>query len=796
MQSLRLFMLLACLTLLVGQPGFVVAQTGAPVQIGVVSFTKVADWEAGMLKGVLVTNNDGGELRLDAGTTQAVFESGLQPLDFQANALSATWRAAVPQGTSLVLEVRAGAGGESLGDWKTLAAGDARASGSDAASALEDVIALPSGTEFLQLRATMNSTVTNASPELQEVAIAYFGTTAGPNRVAGLKPVTLQASVSTMTNAPQMIERSSWSGNAPRPTAITRQQPHGIVLHQLLNADNENPLPYLRALLNYHVKTLGWPDLPFHYMIDSSGVIYEGMAGGPSASPDRSAGEDAAIHIALLGNAAPSAEAQAALAQLMAWLGQAYGIAPLGSHAVSAADGASSMRDNIVAHSDIATAPDPSVEMRALLPNIRKAADAATVRARWYFAEGNVLNYAERLALLNPSASIANVRFILLRQPGPSVIRETTIPAGGRADLVLNDLFNDTDTVPAIVESNAPILVERYMDFESDISMTVGVRNLSRVWYFAEGATDDTNRTFLVLFNPQSAEAQITLSYIRDDGLVNTPQRINVPAGERRVIVVGDQLNGARFGMRVIANRPIVAERTVIFGPGSTLDSGGVHTTAGVTELPRRWYFAEGTTEPPFKMNIMVLNPNNQTANVAVTFMTSDGTSLTRRYAVPATTRLAINVNDVVPQLGVATTVDADRPVVAERTISWNDGRAGTAGPGATQTAYTWHFVDGRTSEGFQEFLLVNNPGRNQARVTVDYVLADGSKVSDPAFLMPAGSRQTVAVHQLHAGQAAISATVRSSQLIVVERSLYRGNPRSADNTGGETVLGIAGETR
>ena len=130
----------------------------------------------------------------------------------------------------------------------------------------------------------------------------------------------------------------------------------------------------------------------------------------------------------------------------MAWLGQAYGIAPLGSHAVSAADGASSMRDNIVAHSDIATAPDPSVEMRALLPNIRKAADAATVRARWYFAEGNVLNYAERLALLNPSASIANVRFILLRQPGPSVIRETTIPAGGRADLVLNDLFNDTDT--------------------------------------------------------------------------------------------------------------------------------------------------------------------------------------------------------------------------------------------------------------------------------------------------------------------------------------------------------------
>lgn len=795
MQRLRLIMVLTCLSLLLGQPGFVAAQ-GAPVQIGLVSFNKVADWEAGMLKNGLVTNNDNGELRLDSGASQAVFESGLQPLDFQANAISAIWRANVPQGTSVLLEVRTGPSGENLSPWRVLVAGDSRSSGKDPSYALEDVIALAEGTEFLQFRATLNSNVPNASPELQEVNLSYYGSTAGPGRVAGLKPVPMLASVSTLTNAPQLIERSAWSGNAPRPTALTRQQPRGIVLHQLINADSENSLPYLRALLNYHVKTLGWPDLPFHYLIDSSGVIYEGMAGGPTSSPNRSADADPAIHVAMLGNGAPSTEAQSSLAQLLAWLGQVYTIAPLATHTVTPSGGTATARNNIVAHSEIANAPDPSPEMLSLLPNIRKAADAATVRARWYFAEGNVLNYAERLALLNPTASVANVRFILLRQPGPSVIRETTIPAGGRADLVINDLFNDTDTVPVIVESNAPILVERYMDFTSDISMTIGVRQPSRVWYFGEGATDATNRTFLVLFNPQAAEAQVTLSYIRDDGLVNTPQRVSIPAGERRVIVVGDQLNGARFGMRVIANRPIVAERTMIFGPDSSLDSGGVHTTAGVSELSRRWYFAEGTTEQPFKMNIMVLNPNNQTANVAVTFMTSDGTSLTRRYAVPATTRLAINVNDVVPQLGVATTVDADRPIMAERTISWNDGRAGTAGPGATQAAYTWHFVDGRTSENFQEFLLINNPGKNQARVTVDYVLADGSKVSDPAFLMPAGSRQTVAVHQLHAGQAAISATVRSSQLIVVERSLYRGNPRSAENTGGETVLGIPGESR
>ena len=69
MQSLRLIMVLACLSLLIGQPGLVVAQTGAPVQIGVVSFTKVTEWEAGMLKSLLVTNKAGGELRRDAAAT-------------------------------------------------------------------------------------------------------------------------------------------------------------------------------------------------------------------------------------------------------------------------------------------------------------------------------------------------------------------------------------------------------------------------------------------------------------------------------------------------------------------------------------------------------------------------------------------------------------------------------------------------------------------------------------------------------------------------------------------------------
>jgi hypothetical protein len=195
-------------------------------------------------------------------------------------------------------------------------------------------------------------------------------------------------------------------------------------------------------------------------------------------------------------------------------------------------------------------------------------------------------------------------------------------------------------------------------------------------------------------------------------------------------------------------------------------------------------------------MNILVLNPNAQPTNVAVTFLTDSGTSLTRNYAVPPQTRLPINVNEVVPELGIATTVVADRPVAAERTMYWSNGgsatgpSSGAANAGATEPAYTWLFADGRTSDPFQEYLLLSNPGKNQARVTVEFGLADGRKGSQ-SVVMAGGSRSTFSVHELFPGQFSISAIVRSTQPIVAERALYAGAPGVAGNRGGATALGV-----
>ncbi|MBC8163492.1 MAG: N-acetylmuramoyl-L-alanine amidase [Roseiflexaceae bacterium] len=766
------------------------ATAQAPVQRGNIRFSTVVEWQGGLAQGVQIINNDDGELRLTDNQIEGLYTTGLSKLPFAANALGAVWQATVPAEAELRLEARGGPSPEQLGAWQPLLGGDARSQSVDGAFASESVIALPAGSQYVQLRATLKARAVNASPVVGDITLSYFDASAGPALGPGLARVPAPFGPATLTAAPQIIPRAVWSSSSGGAT-IDRQAPRGIILHQLGDESlAENPLPFLRALASYQSEVLGWNDLAYHFVIDSTGTILEGHAGGPSAAIPRFANGDDAVHVALIGNGAASVAQQSALSGLLAWLGESYNIPPLGQHTTASS---STARPNISGHGEIVVgAGDPSAALTAQIAGLRQAADASTVRSRWYFAEGNPFNYAERLSVLNTSASPASVRFRLLRNPGPAEERTVTVEGNGRFDLLVNSVFSDTTDAPAIVEANQTIIAERFMDFQTDITASPGVQQPQRVWYFAEGSTDGDFKTYIVLFNPQSSPATATLTYMKGDG-TTAEQRVEIPALQRTVVAVNNALPGVGFGTRVIASQPIVAERTMIFGSGSSSNTGGVHSSPGVGTLARRWFFAEGTTEPPFTMAVLVLNPNAQPANVAVTFSNVDGVSLTRRYAVPPASRLAINVNEFVPQLGVATVIESDRPVAAERSLYWRNGSVGTVTAGTTTTAFTWRFADGRTSNGFQQYLLFNNPNRNQARVTVDFVLANGS-LGQQSVVMPGSSRYTLPVHEFYPNQNAISATVRSTQPIIAERSLYPGAPTASDNRGGATSFGVPGK--
>jgi hypothetical protein len=311
-------------------------QTSAPVvATATLTLTSVADWERGVSSGLLISNNAGGELRLADGSDEGVFTSELTRTETLFNAIGTVWRAEAPQGTSLRLEVRGGTSTAEadLTPWQPLVSGDSRSS--DGAPALESVRPFPAGLAYIQFRATFGSTVANASPVLSEIALTTFDSTRGPSRQASGVRSPAPYGPATLTAPPSIVLRETWG--APEPSqAIVRQAPKGVILHQIGSDDVVDPLPFLRALAAYDIQTLGWDDLPFHFILDREGTIYAGRSGGPTALVARFSGGDASVHVALIGGSTPTGAQQTALTGLLAWLGQAYDIPPGGQHTVVA----------------------------------------------------------------------------------------------------------------------------------------------------------------------------------------------------------------------------------------------------------------------------------------------------------------------------------------------------------------------------------------------------------------------------------------------------------------------------
>jgi hypothetical protein len=794
-------------------------QQGPEVEIDEWVLTSVRDWERGIVNGLLISNNAGGELRLEEDALQGGFLSEPIATDFAINAAGAVWRAELPEGTSLTLELRGRSDepGEisddtGWGPWFPLEAGDARSQADDGAFATPSVLAFPPDTNYLQLRATLRSEVARASPVLNEVTVAYLNTTEGPPTAAGLLERTpIQVGPETLTPPPDQVLRSTWSAREVT-TRPDRVLPRGVVLHSVESAALlEETFPFLRALAAYQADVLGWEDLSYHYLIDDTGVLYQGRPRGPTSAVFRMAGGDTAVHIALIGdNESPPTEAALqTLTSLLAWLGEAYDIPPTEQHQVLVGD-ALVDRENIAAHSEVS----PQVEATALadlLPEIRERVDRETIRSRWYFAEGNTQDYIQQLSLLNRSSEPTEAIIKLfpdgINEP---IRRRVSVPANGRANLALNEVVTSTNNLALIVEASEPIIASQTMGIINDISIGPGAEKLSRVWYFAEGSTIGSFETFLILYNPLSTPADTTITYMRDDGS-QAEQRVSVPAFQRVPINVGEVLPDARFGIRVVASQPLIAERTMRFGSGNI----GLHTSSGITALSRSWLFAEGTTQPPFDMRLLLLNPNQQAAIATVTYMTPDGTEATRRYAIPRTTKLVVDVNEFVPELGVATMVESDRPLAAERALYYvpeilaepeaettgeeggtvplpgsDDPLVGTVEVGATASAFSWYFADAPT-QNTNQFLLISNPSRGQARVTVDLLLADDS-TSTETIVMPANSRFTLPVHNIYPDQSGVSIIVRSTQRVVAERAVYPTEGVGAG--GGATTLGVPGE--
>ena len=717
-----------------------------PVQTGAWLHSEQKDWLPGSFTNTFV---DGSVLRLQDGQPTGTYTAFPLQAPFGFNAGIARWAAQVGPDQSLTVEVRSSIDAQTWSEWRSITPVAQQDNKS-----ISQLLVFPLFTSWLQYRITFSG---QTSPSLDEIELTYISSTAGPSLadVVGRVPL---VGPSTLTPTPEAIARAEWTGESA-PANGERQVPQTVELAQVpIAVDDPNPLATLRALRWVSQNVLGQTDVPYHYLIDGQGNIYEGRGSVTLRIPEVASGT---VRIGVLGNAdveGVSEAAQAKLIEVLAWLHASYRV-PLTE--VTAAAGA----------------PE---RLAALTTELQPAIQRAVVRSRTLFAEGRTMDATERVALFNPTRVEAQV-VVGAYSAGGESRRSVVVPPGQRIDVTLNETLPQTTSLGLDIQADRPLLSERTLIIGNELLSSTGAAEPARTWYFAEGTTISNTETTVAVVNPQRQEVTATITFY-PDGAVPLTRTTTFAPRSRATLRLSELLPDSTFGFKLVASQPVVVERAVV------LETGAAHLATGSAELSRRWSFAEGSTTEGFTTTLQLLNPWQQQLAVTLQVMSEDGTSLSRRYAVQPQARLVLVLNEIVPVLPFAMTVEAERPVVAERTMRIAGGGAATATVGAPRLTTRWTFVEGSTAAPAEQFLLIANANRTVTELDVQYILLNGN-VERRSYSVPAMARFTISANADVPDQPVVTTVVTANRPIVAERSIFVTGPDGG--IGAETSVGI-----
>jgi hypothetical protein len=314
-------------------------------------------------------------------------------------------------------------------------------------------------------------------------------------------------------------------------------------------------------------------------------------------------------------------------------------------------------------------------------------------------------------------------------------------------------------------------------------------------FYFAEGYT--------LVMNPLDRDIEVQLRYVMKSGM-SVVKLFPIAANSRFTTKVNDVVSGQDVSVTVISNEPdVVCERTMYFNYAGKWTGG--HDVIGATSTSNTWYFAEGYTGPGFDEWICVQNPGSEGADLTFYFQTQEKGEIVRSgYYVGPHSRATFKANDVLgPDFQSSLKLEASNPVVAERSLYFWYGGMGSHGwtgghcvMGATSLSNQFFFAEGTTRSGFEEWLTIQNPGREQLVVNATYQLGagQGAPVSRQYKVAP-GGRQTVFVPGEIGTEKDVSVRLVSENqtAFLAERPMYfRYSGYGANNTGGHCIIGAS----
>jgi hypothetical protein len=178
-------------------------------------------------------------------------------------------------------------------------------------------------------------------------------------------------------------------------------------------------------------------------------------------------------------------------------------------------------------------------------------------------------------------------------------------------------------------------------------------------WFLAEGATGPFFDLFILIANPNSETASITVDYLLSTGVTHSKTYTIRPNSRSTIWVDAEELP-AGSGLRPFDNVavssavtstndvPVVVERTM-WWPGPSMSPAfwtEAHNSPGATETGARWALAEGEVggSGAAETYILIANTSSTGGQARVTLYFEDGTSSEKTVPLLPRSRKTVSV--------------------------------------------------------------------------------------------------------------------------------------------------------
>ena len=423
-----------------------------------------------------------------------------------------------------------------------------------------------------------------------------------------------------------------------------------------------------------------------------------------------------------------------------------------------------------------ASGDSPLVVTSATGPS--NAAGFTTAQPAWYLAEGSTAwGFSTYITVANPNDATATIDVTYMTSAG--AVTGGTMSIKPQSQLTINPssfVPNKDFSTKITCREGLDIACDRTMSWRDGLEghSSVGVAGPAKTWFMPEGSAAYGFETWLLVQNPNGTPAKVNITYMIEGQGPETVAK-TVPASSRASFNMESDVGQKSAAIRVDSDVPVIPERSV-YRNGRREGSDSIGTTVPATD----YYLAEGSTSWGFTTYVLVQNPNDAAAAVTLTYMTPEGAVAKGPFNVPGRGRTTFRANDQVPNTDISVKVHADRPIVAERAMYWDNGTGeachDSIGLAPAHTRFC--LPDGQTSQGRQTFTLVQNPNASEVTIEVTYMTdtSGGNVTFDDK--VPANSRRTYDMSKVMSpGRASVLVQCKTAgKKVMVERSMYWNN--------------------